>query len=194
MNLLTNIATAALVSLVSLTACGQQNAKTAENMQQDNSDKKVLVAYFSATGTTRAVAQRLAKAANADIFEITPAQEYTDADLDWTNKQSRTTIEMKDPASRPELARTCEDIAKYDIVYIGFPVWWYVAPHIINSFVEAHNLQGKVLVPFATSGGTGIAECVKPLRETYPTLDWRDGKLLNSPSDDTIAAFVAENK
>lgn len=194
MNLLTNFTTAALVSLVSLTACGQQNAKTAENMQQDNSDKKVLVAYFSATGTTRAVAQRLAKAANADIFEITPAQEYTDADLDWTNKQSRTTIEMKDPASRPELARTCEDIAKYDIVYIGFPVWWYVAPHIINSFVEAHNLQGKVLVPFATSGGTGIAECVKPLRETYPTLDWRDGKLLNSPSDDTIAAFVAENK
>ena len=194
MNLLTNIATAALVSLVSLTACGQQNTKTAENMQQDNSDKKVLVAYFSATGTTRAVAQRLAKAANADIFEIAPAQEYTDADLDWSNDQSRTTIEMKDPASRPELARTCEDIAKYDIVYIGFPVWWYVAPHIINSFVEAHNLQGKVLVPFATSGGSGIAGCVKPLRETYPTLDWRDGKLLNSPSDDTIAAFVAENK
>ncbi len=194
MNLLTNIATAALVSLVSLTACGQQNAKTAENMQQDNRDKKVLVAYFSATGTTRAVAQRLAKAANADIFEIAPAQKYTDADLDWTDKQSRSTVEMKDPTSRPALAHTCEDIAKYDIVYIGFPIWWYVAPHIINSFVEAHNLKGKVLVPFATSGGSGIEGCVKSLRETYPTLNWRDGKLLNGASNADIVAFVAENK
>lgn len=85
------------------------------------------------------------------------------------------------------------DIAKYDIVYIGFPIWWYVAPHIINSFVEAHNLKDKVLVPFATSGGSGIEGCVKPLREAYPDLDWRDGKLLNRASDATIAAFVAEN-
>lgn len=194
MNRLIQFVTAALASLISLSACGQTEQKTTGTMQQNNSDKKVLVAYFSATGTTRAVAQRLAKAANADIFEITPAQAYTDADLDWTNDQSRSTIEMKDPTSRPATARTCDDIAKYDIVYIGFPIWWYVAPHIINSFVEAHDLKGKVLVPFATSGGSGIEGCVKALREAYPELDWRDGKLLNRASDATIATFVSENK
>ena len=194
MNRLIQFFAAALASLMSLSACGQTEHKTSDAMQQNNTDKKVLVTYFSATGTTSAVAQRIAKAAHADIFEIAPAQAYTDADLDWTNDQSRTTVEMKDPASRPALARTCDDMAKYDIVYIGFPIWWYVAPHIINSFVEAHNLKDKVLVPFATSGGSGIEGCVKPLREAYPDLDWRDGKLLNRASDATIAAFVAENK
>ncbi len=194
MNRLIQFFAASLASLMSLSACGQTEHKTSDAMQQNNSDKKILVTYFSATGTTRAVAQRLAKAADADIFEITPAQAYTDADLDWTNDQSRSTIEMKDPTSRPALARNCEDITKYDIVYIGFPIWWYVAPHIINSFVEAHDLKGKVLVPFATSGGSGIEGCVKSLRETYPTLNWRDGKLLNGASNADIVAFVAENK
>lgn len=190
---LSHILTAAFATLLSLTACGQSTQKSSETMES-NSNKKVLITYFSATGTTRAVAQRLADAAGADIFEIAPETPYTDADLDWRDKTSRSTIEMKDPASRPTLANTCPDIDKYDIIYIGFPVWWYVAPHIINSFVEAHNLNGKTLVPFATSGGSGIAGCVDALRETYPDLNWRDGKLLNNPSDRDIKQFVNENK
>ena len=140
---------------------------------------KTLVAYFSATGTTRAAAERLAKEKGADLFEIAAAQPYTDADLDWTNKQSRSTLEMKDKASRPALARKCDAIADYDTVWIGFPVWWYTAPTIINTFIEAHDLAGKTLCVFATSGGSGVSGSAADLKKAYPQYTWGESRLMN---------------
>lgn len=157
-----------------------------------NAQQKILVAYFSATGTTKAVAEKIATESGADLFRIEPKDAYTSADLDWTNKQSRTTIEMNDAQSRPELKSTKADIANYDIVYIGYPIWWYVAPHIINSFIEAHDLSGKTIIPFATSGGSPIEPTVKDLREHYPSLTINDGRLLNRPSAQTIRSFVGK--
>ena len=124
-----------------LTACAQN---TTENNNQTNSKnmKKTLVAYFSATGTTKAAAQKLAKELGADLYEITSEEPYTAADLDWRDKGSRSTLEMKDRSSRPAIKGRCENIADYDTVWIGFPVWWYTAPTIINTFIEAHDRQG----------------------------------------------------
>lgn len=155
--------------------CMACNNKKAEPEAQG----KVLVAYFSATGTTARAAGRIAKETGGELFEIKPAAAYTAADLDWTDKQSRSSIEMADTEARPELAGVCEEIAQYDTIYVGFPIWWYVAPRIINTFIEAHDLSGKVLIPFATSGGSPIGPCVDALRETYPELDIRQGKLMN---------------
>ena len=144
---------------------------------------KILVAYFSASGVTKGVAQRLAKAAGADLFEIRPAVPYTQADLNWTDKKSRSSVEMNDPLSRPEIAEKLPNMADYDTVFVGYPIWWYVAPHIINTFVESYDLSGKTLVAFATSGGSGIGKTVEELKKLYPDANWKDGKLLNTISD-----------
>ena len=152
---------------------------------------KKLVTYFSATGTTRAAAQKIAKATGADLWEIAPKEAYTSADLDWTDKQSRSSLEMNDPSARPALAAVNEHIADYDTLFIGYPIWWYVAPRIINSFVEAHNLEGKVLIPFATSGSSPIGPTVEALRKAYPSLNWQDGRLLNRASEAQIKAWVS---
>ncbi|MBQ7063077.1 MAG: NAD(P)H-dependent oxidoreductase [Bacteroidales bacterium] len=141
--------------------------------------KKTLVVYFSATGTTKAAAQKLAKEHDADLYEITPAEPYSDADLDWTNKQSRSTLEMKDKSSRPAIVGRCENIADYDTVWIGFPVWWYTAPTIINTFIEAHDLSGKVLCVFATSGGSGVSGSANDLKKAYPQYTWGESRLMN---------------
>ena len=141
--------------------------------------KKTLVVYFSATGTTKAAAQKLAKEHGADLYEITPAEPYSDADLDWTNKQSRSTLEMKDKSSRPAIEGRCENIADYDTVWIGFPVWWYTAPTIINTFIEAHGLSGKVLCVFATSGGSGVSGSANDLKKAYPQYTWGESRLMN---------------
>ena len=141
--------------------------------------KKTLVAYFSATGTTKAAAERLAKEKNADLFEIVPAQPYTSADLDWTNKQSRSSVEMKDKSSRPAIAATCDKMADYDTVWIGFPVWWYTAPTIINTFIEAHDLAGKTLCVFATSGGSNVNGSADDLKKAYPQYSWGESRLMN---------------
>ena len=117
---------------------------------------KKLVAYFSASGTTRKVAEELAAAIGADVYEIRPKAPYTRADLDWMDKKSRSTLEMKDPSSRPELADRDARIAEYDEVFLGFPIWWYVAPTIINTFLESYDFSGKKIVLFATSGGSGF--------------------------------------
>ena len=122
-----------------LGACAQNTSKQSNNM------KKTLVVYFSATGTTKGAAQKLAKEHNADLYEIAPEQPYTAADLDWRDKGSRSTLEMKDKSSRPAIKGRCENIAQYDTVWIGFPVWWYTAPTIVNTFIEAHDLSGKAL-------------------------------------------------
>lgn len=157
-----------------------------------NAQQKILVAYFSATGTTKAVAEKIATEAGADLFRIEPKVTYTSADLDWTNKQSRSSVEMNDAQSRPELKSTKADIANYDVVYIGYPIWWYVAPHIINSFIEAHDLSGKTIIPFATSGGSPVEPTIKDLRKHYPSLTIKDGQLLNRPSSQAIRSFVGK--
>lgn len=119
---------------------------------------KKLVAYFSASGVTKAVAERLAKESGADLFEIIPKQPYNEADLDWMDKKSRSSIEMNNPASRPEIAEKLLNMDEYDTVFIGFPIWWYVAPTIINTFIESYDFSEKTIIPFATSGGSGLAE------------------------------------
>lgn len=126
---------------------------------------KALVAYFSASGVTEKLAQRLAKAIGADIYEIAPKVRYTQADLNWQDSKARSTVEMKDPASRVELAGT-KDVSGYDIVFVGFPIWWYTAPHIIESFLESVDLSGKTVVPFATSGGSGMGNISKDLQNS----------------------------
>jgi len=142
---------------------------------------KTLVAYFSATGTTKAAAARLAKQHNnAVLWEIEPAEHYTEADLDWRNPNSRSSIEMNDPEARPTI-KQCTDVTPYDTVYVGFPIWWAICPRIINSWLDNNEpqLQGKTLIPFATSGSSGIEDAEVYLKKTYPSLDWHKGLLLN---------------
>ena len=140
---------------------------------------KKLVAYFSASGVTADRAKKLAETVGADLYEIEPKEKYTRADLNWMDKKSRSSVEMKDKTSRPALAKTDDNFSEYDLVYIGFPIWWYTAPTIINTFLETYDLSGKIIVLFATSGGSGIDRAVKDLRNQYPQLDIREGKLLN---------------
>jgi flavodoxin len=156
-----------------LTACAQNKQGKENNM------KKTLVAYFSATGNTKAAAERLAKETNADLYEIAPEQPYTAADLDWTNKQSRSSLEMKDKSSRPAIKGSCANIADYDTVWIGFPVWWYTAPTIVNTFIEAHDLSSKVLNVFATSGGSDVKGSATDLKKAYPQYQWGESRLMN---------------
>ena len=151
---------------------------------------KKLVAYFSASGVTEKAAQRLAKAIGADIFEIKPVQPYTREDLDWTNKNSRSTVEMNDRASRPAIAEKLANMSDYDKIFIGFPIWWYVAPRIIDAFVESYDFSGKTLIPFATSGGSGMGKTLDVLKEVCPNANWRDGKLVNGMSDAALADWA----
>lgn len=144
---------------------------------------KRLVAYFSASGKTAKVAADLAKAADADIYEIRPAVPYTRADLNWMDKKSRSSVEMRDKGSRPALADTDADIAAYDTIFVGFPIWWYVAPTIINSFLEAYDFSGKKIVLFATSGGSGFGKAVAGLQPSAPTAEIVEGSLLNGRPD-----------
>ena len=125
---------------------------------------KPLVTYFSATGTTEKTAKKLAAAIGADLYEIRPAAPYTSADLDWQNARSRSSVEMKDPASRPALADKDAPVAEHDTIFVGFPIWWYVAPTVINSFLESYDFSGKTVVLFATSGGSGLGKTAAALR------------------------------
>ncbi len=144
---------------------------------------KRLVAFFSASGKTAKVASDLAKAADADIYEIRPAVPYTRADLNWMDKKSRSSVEMRDKSSRPALADTDADIAAYDTIFVGFPIWWYVAPTIINSFLEAYDFSGKKIVLFATSGGSGFGKAVAGLQPSAPSAEIVEGSLLNGRPD-----------
>jgi len=175
----------AVMLAFSLTACSQGNNKkenketTQTTETQENKEMKTLIVYFSATGTTKAAAQRLAKEFNGDLYEITPEVPYTAADLDWRDKTSRSTIEMQDKSSRPAIKGRCENIADYDTVWIGFPVWWYTAPTIINTFIEAHDLSGKTLHVFATSGGSDVKDSYNDLKNAYPQYSWGESRLMN---------------
>ncbi|MBQ0068541.1 MAG: flavodoxin [Bacteroidales bacterium] len=141
--------------------------------------KKVAVVYFSATGTTEAVAKQLAKEKKAVLlYAIEPAKKYTAADLDWRNKKSRSSVEMNDKNARPAL-KSKKSLAEYDVIYIGYPIWWDVAPRIINTFIEQAKLDGKTVIPFATSGGSGIEKSVSELKAAYPKVKWQKGMLKN---------------
>ena len=152
---------------------------------------KKLVTYFSASGNTARLAKKLAEAAKADLYEIKPAIPYTSADLNWQNKQSRSSIEMSDHSSRPELADKSADIAAYDTVYVGFPVWWYIAPTIINSFLESCDFSGKKIILFATSGGSGFGKAVENLKNSAPNAKIVEGKV--NPSNMDIRALADMN-
>ena len=177
----------AVVGLLMLPGCAQ---KKNANMSDDASlEKKVLVAYFSATGTTRAAAERLAATTGGDLHEIKPEIPYTDADLDWHDQQSRSSIEMADASSRPAIVKDLTNLSDYDVVFVGFPIWWYTAPTLINTFLESYDFSGKVVIPFATSGGSTIERANSELRATYPSLDWREGRLLNTATDDALQGW-----
>ena len=152
---------------------------------------KKLVAYFSASGTTARVADYLVKAAGADLYEIKPAVSYTKEDLNWMNKHSRSSVEMRDKSSRPALADTDADIAAYDTIFIGFPIWWYIAPTIINTFLEAYDFSGKKIVLFATSGGSGFGKAVDSLQPSAPDAEIIAGEILNgNPNEKKLKAFA----
>ena len=152
---------------------------------------KMLVAYFSASGVTAQVAKDLAAAVDADSFEIVPDQPYTKADLNWQDKNSRTTVEMNDESCRPAIAGSVPDMAAYDIVFVGFPVWWYVEPRIIDTFLEACDFSGKTIVPFATSGGSGLGSAPQRMQELAPGAKVVKGGLLNGhPSQAKLAEWA----
>ena len=140
---------------------------------------KTLVAYFSASGVTAGVAQEIAQAVGADLYEIRPAEPYTAADLDWRDKKSRSTLEMTNPASRPALAGTVENMDQYDTVFVGFPIWWGVEPRAVDTFLEGYDFSGKTMIPFATSGGSGMPYAQNHLQNQYPQLSWTTGEVLN---------------
>lgn len=154
---------------------------------------KKLVAYFSASGTTAKLAKALADAVNAEIFEIKPEQIYTDADLNWKDKNSRSSIEMRDKTSRPAVSCKVENIAEYDTIYVGFPIWWYVAPTIINTFLEQYDMTGKTIVPFATSGGSGMGNTNAELLPSCKGAILKKGKVFSPNVDKNELKIWAEN-
>ena len=154
---------------------------------------KKLVAFFSASGVTAQAARSLADAAGADLYEIKPAVPYSNADLDWMNKNSRSSIEMNDKASRPAIADTDAHVADYDVVFVGFPIWWYIAPTIINTFLERYDFSGKKIVLFATSGGSGFGKTTENLQPSAPNAKIIEGKLLNGRHDKaSLGAWAAQ--
>lgn len=153
----------------------------------------VLVAYFSASGTTKRAAQNLAEALNADLFEIQPEQPYTSADLNWNNSSSRSSLEMNDDACRPSVATTVDNMDQYSTVFAGFPIWWYVEPRIIDTFLESYNFEGKTIVPFATSGGSGLGRAPQRMQQIAQGSVVKQGKLLNGhQSIDSLRSWAKE--
>ena len=155
--------------------------------------KKILVAYFSASGVTAKAAWKLAEVSGADLFEIKPEIPYTSADLNWMDKKSRSSMEMNDPSSRPAIADRLPDMEKYDIIFVGFPIWWYVAPAIINTFLESYDFSGKTIIPFATSGGSNLGRTNDKLKPSCPGAILLNGKLLNGEvSEGTLKKWVED--
>lgn len=145
---------------------------------------KVLVAYFSATGNTEKAAQQVASIVSGDLHKIQPEKSYTSADLNWRDKSSRSSVEMDDPTSRPAIIDDLKNLAEYDTVYLGFPIWWNQAPRLINTFLEKYDLSGKTVIPFATSGSSNISNAESELRKAYPDVNWQKGKLMNGATEE----------
>ena len=156
--------------------------------------RKTLVAFFSASGVTARLAQKLAAVTDADLFEIVPETPYTAADLDWTNKASRSSVEMNDPTSRPAVASRAADLSRYDRIFVGFPIWWYTAPTIVNTFLEQYDLTGKTVVPFATSGMSPIGRSAADLRPSAKGAQVLDGRRFSADGPDAELRQWAENQ
>lgn len=172
------------------TSEGQTNESENPDILEEQATK-VLVAYFSATNTTQGIAEHIANGLNTDIYEIVPEEPYTDADLNYNDNNSRTTIEMNDPDARPAITGSVEDMEQYDIVFIGYPIWWGEAPRIVSTFVESYDFSGKTIVPFCTSGGSGVGSSATNLEQLTDGADWLPGKRLNgSDSQDTVMEWV----
>lgn len=174
------------VVVMTNTTCAQQE----QTMSNTKSNQKTLVVYFSATGTTANVARMLADATGGELCRINPAEPYTSADLDWNDRRSRSSVEMDDPKSRPAIQVTNTDIDNYDVVFIGYPIWWDLAPRVVNTFIESTDLRNKIVIPFATSGGSSITNSVSTLKATYPDLKWKDGRLFNHPDMQAIRKWI----
>lgn len=155
-------------------------------------DKKVLVAYFSATGTTKEAARQVAEATGGELIEIAADPAYTDEDLDWNNKQSRSSINMADPASRPAIKPVSVNAADYDVVFLGYPIWWDLAPYEVYTYIDSAHLEGKTVIPFATSGGSTINNSTADLQKTYPSIAWQKGKLLSGMGNNAIKSWARE--
>ena len=152
---------------------------------------KVLVAYFSASGVTARLAKKVAEVTNGDLYEIKPKVPYTSADLDWTNNKSRSSIEMNNKSSRPEIVGDLKDVSNYDTIFVGFPIWWYIAPTIVNTFLEKYNFDGKKIIIFATSGGSGMGKSLDSLKNSCPSATFVNGKVFSSSvSKDDLAKWV----
>ncbi len=153
--------------------------------------KKILVAVFSASGVTKAVGEEIARIANADFFEIVPKERYTSDDLNWMNKKSRSSVEMNDPSARPEISGTVADMAAYDAVIVGFPIWWGIAPRIIETFLESYDFSGKKLLPFCTSGGSGVGKSDTALHKNVSgDVTWAKGVQINRPDEKEIRKWL----
>lgn len=182
-----------------LTACGANTNSSDSNASVNteshnvsesttadaNSSNHILVAYFSATGNTQAVAERLANGLHANLFNIVPAEPYTSEDLDYNNDASRTSLEMNDPASRPAIAELLNSIEQYDTIFLGYPIWWGDAPRIMSTFMESYDSSGKTIIPFCTSGSSGINQSVATLQALAEDADWRDGQRFDADVDQT---------
>lgn len=166
-----------LMSLLTFSCSSKAQKQTADTDRQ--SDKRILVAYFSCTGTTEKVATAIAKETGGKLYRITPATAYTSADLDWNDKASRSSVEMADEKSRPALGGETIDLKDYDVVFLGYPIWWDLCPRPVNTFLEKYDFAGKTVIPFATSGGRSITGSVKQLKKLYPKIEWKEGRLFN---------------
>lgn len=171
-----------MVAAMSLMAfcTGRAQAGEPTSASQSEEGKRVLVAYFSCTGTTERVAETIAAETKGVLYRITPKQPYTSADLNWNDEKSRSSVEMKDLKSRPELADKKANIAAYDVIFVGYPIWWYTNPTIVNTFFEAYDFSGKTVIPFATSGGSSITKSEESLKQLYKGIHWKPGKRLTN--------------
>jgi len=165
-------------------------AQSVKTMDKKESNQKILVAYFSATGTTARAARTVANISGGELYTITPEKPYTDADLNWNDKKSRSSVEMNNPKARPALGGKKLDISNYDVIFIGYPIWWNLAPRIINTFIESQEWKGKIIITFATSGSSSITNSVAQLKQSYPNFDWKEGKLLNRADENIIRTWI----
>lgn len=186
-----------LIAGICMSACSQAEPETNQSKQPVNENEQtsqVLVAYFSATGTTKGVAKKISQGLNADLFEIVSAQPYTDEDLDYGNNNSRTTIEMNDPSARPEIADPIENIDQYDTIYLGYPILWGQAPKIMDTFVESYDLAGRTIIPFCTSGSSGSGSSATNLENLTNGAIWKEGKRFNgNESQGEIMEWSTQN-
>lgn len=193
-----NFLMASLAAAAMMSSCSARQADTASDSSnapstEAKADSKSIVVYFSASGVTKAAAERLAGMLNAPVKEITPVQPYTDEDLDYENKESRSTKEKEDRTIRPEIKDSI-DLTNYEYVFVGFPNWWNTYPNIIATFIESNDLKGKTIIPFMTSGGSTIENSEKELKAAYPELKFAPGLLMNKVSDEQIEEWIKPYK